>query len=124
MEQPARILIVDDEAAILFTMEAMLQRRGHSVTAAASGEEALQLIAQSSFDLLLLDLKMPGMSGLDVAYRAREIQPEVSILFLTGSSPIEGAVDDLDLHHFDYVIKTAAPQDVLARVAEALAARS
>ena len=70
MEQrPIQILIADDEAPIRLTMDALLRRRGYAVIAAESAEEAIDLIHQHSFDLLLLDLKMPGQSGLDVAAR-------------------------------------------------------
>ncbi len=120
-EQPARILIVDDEPAILFTMEVLLKRRGYVVTAAADGQQALDLLDQSAFDLLLLDLKMPGLSGVEIAERARELQPAASILILTGSSAIEGAPEELELGGFEYIIKTADTQEVLERIAEVLA---
>ena len=119
----AQILVVDDEEAIRLTLEILLKRRGYEVTTAASGAEALALIEQHVFDLLLLDLKMPGLSGLDVARRARLLQPEVTILFLTGSTTIAGAPEEPDLEQFDVLIKTASPQEVLEHVAAALEER-
>jgi DNA-binding NtrC family response regulator len=119
----AQILVVDDEEAIRLTLETLLQRRGYEVTTAASGAEALALIEQRVFDLLLLDLKMPGLSGLDVARRARVLQPAVAILFLTGSSTIAGAPEEPDLEQFDVLIKTTSPQEVLEHVAAALKER-
>ena len=68
----ARILVADDEAAIRFTMEILLRRHGYTVTTASNGAEALALVEQQPFELLLLDLKMPGLSGLEVARRACE----------------------------------------------------
>lgn len=125
MEQrPAQILIVDDEAPIRLTMDALLRRRGYTVTTAESAEEALDLIHQHSFDLLLLDLKMPGLSGLDVAARARELQPEAAVIILTGHGSLETAIQGMHLGVFDYMLKTSSPQEVQARVASALEQRS
>ena len=120
-QRTARILVVDDEDTIRRTLAALLQRRGYAVTVAASGAEALMLIEQQAFDLLLLDLVMPGSSGLEVARLARTIQPTAAILILTGSSEIAGAPSNLQLDDFTYMLKTASPQDVLARVADMVA---
>lgn len=121
MEQrPAQILIADDEAPIRLTMDALLRRRGFNVMTAESAEEALDLIHQHTFDLLLLDLKMPGLSGLDVAQRAREIQPEASVIILTGHGSLETALQGMHLGIYDYMLKTSSPQEVLARVTMAL----
>jgi DNA-binding response OmpR family regulator len=119
-QQAARILIVDDEAAIRLTMDMLLRRHGYTVVTATSGEEALALIAQQPFDLLLLDLKMPGLSGLEVAQRAQSLQPAPAILILTGSSAIEGALDEPGVGGFNYIIKTTSPEAVLERVAAAI----
>lgn len=117
MEQrSARILVADVEAAIRFTMEILLRRQGYTVTTATSGTEALALIEQQPFELLLLDLKMPGLSGLEVAQRACKLRQAAAILILTGSSQIEGAPDELGLDQFEYILKTASPQEVLDRV--------
>ena len=122
MEQrSARILVVDDEAMIRLTLEMLLRRRGYAVTIASSGAEALALIEQQPFDLLLLDLKMPGMSGIEVAQRARALQPAAKILILTGSSQIEGVVNELQDEQFELMLKTASPQEVLERVAAIMA---
>jgi CheY-like chemotaxis protein len=120
--QSARILIVDDEAAVRLTLDMLLRRRGYLVTVASNGDEALMLIAQQPFDLLLLDYKMPGLSGLDVALRARTLLPKAAVLFLTGSSTIAGLQEAPGLEHFDLLLKTASPQEVLDRVAAMLSA--
>lgn len=122
MEQrSARILVVDDEAMIRLTLEMLLRRRGYAVTIASIGAEALALIEQQPFDLLLLDLKMPGMSGIEVAQRARALQPAAKILILTGSSQIEGVVNEPHDEQFEFMLKTASPQEVLERVAAIMA---
>jgi len=118
MEQPtARILLVDDEAPIRMTLERLLQRRGYVVMVAASGEEALTQLAQHRFDLLLLDLRLPRISGLDIARHAQSLQPAPAILLLTGHASLEAASDTPRLETFEYMLKTSSPQDVLARVA-------
>jgi DNA-binding response OmpR family regulator len=123
-QEPAHVLIVDDEEPIRITMRDLLQRRGYDVTIAENGEAALALIHQRPFDLLLLDLKMPGLSGVDVAQRAREIQPDVAIIILTGHGSLESALDSMHLGVFDYLLKTSSPRDVIDRVAAALAQRA
>ena len=120
VQTPAQVLVVDDEAPIRITMSDMLRRRGYEVVAAASGEEALALLHQRPFDLLLLDLRMPGLSGLDVAQRARELHPDAAIIILTGHGSLDSAVEGIRLGVFDYLLKTASPRDVLARVAAAI----
>jgi DNA-binding NtrC family response regulator len=118
MEQrSARILVVDDEATIRLTLEMLLRRRGYIVTCASNGAEALAAIERQPFDLLLLDLKMPGLSGLDIAQRARVLHPGVGVLILTGSSQIEGIPEEQYSDEFRFMLKTASPQEVLDRVA-------
>src|SRR5918997_4002721 len=120
MEQGPAHILVDDEEPIRVTMRDLLQRRGHGVTTAEHGEAALALIHQRPFDLLLLDLKMPGLSGIDVARRARERWPEVAIIILTGHGSLDSAIDSMHLQVFDYLLKTASPREVLGRVESAI----
>lgn len=122
-QQSAQILVADDESAIRRTLDLLLQRRGFGVVAVASGEEALAASQHQQFDLFLLDLMMPGLSGIEVARHIRTLQPNAKILILTGSSPLEGASATQDLAEFDYMLKTASPQDVLQRVAVILGER-
>src|SRR5437867_7955282 len=95
MSQPARILMVDDEAAIRLTLGALLQRAGYDVTPAENGEEAVALLERQAFDLLLVDLKMPGMDGMQVAAEARARQPDIAIIVLTGHGSLDTAVAGL-----------------------------
>jgi DNA-binding response OmpR family regulator len=123
MNQPcARILVVDDEAVIRRTLETLLHRQGYEVWTAADGAEAFTWLRQGTFDLLLIDLKLPGgVSGLEIAQGARVYQPDAAILILTGSSELADAVDDSSVYGFENMLKTASPQDVLDRVAALLA---
>jgi len=123
MNQPcARILVVDDEAVIRRTLQTMLRRQGYEVWTAADGAEAFAWLREGAFDLLLIDLKLPGgVSGLEIAEGARAYQPDAAVLILTGSSELADAVGDSSVHHFETMLKTASPQDVLERVAALIA---
>lgn len=113
-QHPPRILVVDDEAAIRLILRTLLERQGYAVMTAASGLDALERIERYRFDLLLLDLLMPGMGGLEVAQQAQTLQPAAAILLFTDSDLLE----DVDLAGYDCMPKTASPEDVLDRVAE------
>lgn len=114
----SHILVVDDEAAIQITLGALLRRRGYRVTLAASGEQALAQIAAHRVDLVLLDLILSGISGLDVARFVSALHPDTAILMLTGSDTLAEVAHS----GYDYMEKTADPQAVLDRVAALLAA--
>jgi DNA-binding response OmpR family regulator len=123
MSQPARILTVDDESSIRLTLAAMLQRAGYDVISVESGEEAVTLLERQGFDLLLVDLKMPGMDGMQVVAAARQRQPDLAIIVLTGHGSLDTAVEGLHQGIFDYVLKTAEPAQVIERVKAGLEAR-
>jgi DNA-binding NtrC family response regulator len=121
-QEQAHILVVDDEATIRLTLDMILRRVGYAVTTAANGEEAMAWLLQSPFDLLLVDLKLPGMDGVAIARYAQKSHPSAGILFITGSSDFKGATVEEQVGHFDYILKTASPQEVVERVASALLA--
>ena len=124
MSQPSRILLVDDEANIRLTLSALLQRAGHDVTPAENGEDAVKLLEQQSFDLLLVDLKMPGMGGMDVVAAARQRQSDLAIIVLTGHGSLETAIEGLHQGVFDYLLKTTEPARVIERVEAAITERT
>jgi DNA-binding response OmpR family regulator len=123
MSQPARILTVDDEASIRLTLTAMLRRAGYDVTSAESGEEAVTLLERQGFDLMLVDLKMPSMDGMQVVAAARQRQPDLAIIVLTGHGSLDTAIAGLHQGIFDYMLKTAEPAQVIERVKAGLEAR-
>ena len=120
---PARILVVDDEEPIRRTLDIMLQRRGYAVATAANAEEALAQLAQAAFDLVLVDLQLPGMNGLELARIVERQQPSATIVVLTGSSDFRGQPVEEQVGDFDYLLKTTSPADVLAHIASVLARR-
>lgn len=124
MSEYARILVVDDEAPIRLTLSALLKRNGYDITSAENGFEAVDLLERQTFDLLLVDLKMPGMDGMQVVAAARRCQPDIAIIVLTGHGSLETAVEGLHQGVFDYLLKTTEPAQVIERVKSGLQARS
>jgi DNA-binding response OmpR family regulator len=124
MSQSARILIVDDEATIRLTLGTLLKRAGYEVTPAENGHEAIALLEQQRFDLMLVDLKMPEMDGMQVVAAARQRQADLAIIVLTGHGSLETAVEGLHQGVFDYLLKTTEPAQVIERVKVGLAARA
>lgn len=120
-QRGGRILLVEDMAAVRLTLSALLGRRGYEVTAAESGEAAVALLERDRFDLLLLDVHLPGMSGPDVARHAEQLGVGANILLLTGSATIERVGNEpARLEGFPCMPKTASPQEVLDTVAQAI----
>jgi DNA-binding response OmpR family regulator len=124
MSQPARILVVDDESSIRLTLSALLKRAGYDVTSAENGEEAVALLERQMVDLLLVDLKMPGMDGMQVVAAARQRQPDIAIIVLTGHGSLDTAIEGLHQGIFDYLLKTTDPPQVIERVKAGLVARA
>jgi two-component system response regulator FlrC len=99
------ILVVDDEPAMRLLLSSVLKDEGHDVTAAASGEEALQLIARRHYHLLLTDLKMPGISGLDLLEQVKRDDPGTAVIILTAFGTVEGAVAAMRMGAVHYLLK-------------------
>src|SRR5215510_2318372 len=114
----SRVLIVEDERDIRDLILLHLQRDGYQVTTAGSGEDALLQVKQSPPDLVLLDLMLPGMSGLEVCRRLRQEPTTASlpILMLTAKADEVDRVVGLELGADDYVVKPFSPKELLARV--------
>jgi DNA-binding response OmpR family regulator len=124
MAQPARILIVDDEQNIRLTLNALLGRAGHTVTTAASGEEAVKLFAQQQFDLMVVDLQMPGMNGIEVVEALRSRNHDTTVIILTGHGSLETAIEGIHQGVFDYLLKTTDPAQIVERVESGLEERA
>lgn len=119
-----RILIVDDEEAARKSLMDILRLEGYQVAMAADGPRGLELLANEPFDLLLLDLKMPGMGGLAVLEEARQQAPETKVIMLTAHGSLESAIQALRKDAHDYILKPAKPAEIIASIARALAERS
>jgi two-component system NtrC family response regulator len=100
-----RILVVDDDESLRWVTQAQLQQSGYQASAAASGAEALKLIRESPPDLVITDLIMPGMSGLDLLKRIRAEYPEIIVILATAYGAVENAVEAMRAGAYDYILK-------------------
>ncbi len=108
----AHILVVDDESAIRYSITKTLQRVGYQVESAASGEEALDMLSQQPYDVVLTDIRMPGISGVELLARIKEESPDAIVILLTGYASLDTAVESLRLGAHDYLIKPSSSQDI------------
>ncbi|MCR4411003.1 MAG: sigma-54 dependent transcriptional regulator [Thermoguttaceae bacterium] len=116
----SRILVVDDEPSVRAAFEAVLAGLDHEVVCAAKGAEALQRLKEGPFDLVLLDVCMPGMSGLAALDRIRELQPRLPVIVMTGQGTMETAIEATRRGAFDYHLKPLDPGEMLATIDKAL----
>jgi len=116
-----RVLVVDDEEPFRILMESELGRMGHAVQCVKSGEEALQALAAHEVEVVLLDLKMPGLGGMETLKRMREAGVAAEVIILTGHPDIDDAIQAMKLGAYDYLTKPARlaeVEEVLKRAAE------
>lgn len=118
----ARVLVVDDEAGIRSTLGRFLGLLGYHVDQAANGDQALQMLRRSRYDVAVLDIRMPGMDGVELMHRAREIVPALAVVLLTGHATVDSAIAALKARATDYLRKPVALDDIASAVARALEA--
>jgi two-component system response regulator HydG len=117
----SRLLIVDDEEIAMRNLQHVMEKEGYQVAAVQSGAEAVRLLKARSFDVILTDLRMEGVDGMDVLKKTRELQPGAEVIFITGYATAESAVQALKHGAFYYIAKPFRLDDVRKVVAEALA---
>ncbi|MBP8973506.1 MAG: response regulator transcription factor [Anaerolineae bacterium] len=122
MENPqeAHILVVDDEGAIRYSISKTLQRLDYQVHTAETGEEALEMMQRQEYDVVLTDIRMPGLSGVELLARIKEQAPDAVVILLTGYASLETAIESLRLGAHDYLVKPSSSQDIRNSVAEGL----
>lgn len=123
MNTPPRILIVDDEEAIRFSLEELLARDGHQVLAVESGERALAAITGQQFDLVLLDLRLEGIGGMEVLAALRQQAPDTAVIVLTAHGSMETAIKALRQGAHDYLLKPCDAASLRESVRTALLRR-
>jgi DNA-binding NtrC family response regulator len=124
MKNTASILLVDDDSAFRHVMSGELRRLGHDVTTAASGEEAVAHLERHEAEIVLLDLRLPGMQGLATLKAIRARNPSLEVIMLTGHGSIDTAIESIREGAFDYVTKPCPLDEVQIRVQRAIEHRA
>lgn len=118
--ETARVLVVDDEGAIRYSVSKTLQRVGYEVDEAASGEEALEIMAKRDYEVVLTDIRMPGLTGVELLKKIKEVSPDAIVILMTGYASLGTAVESLRLGAHDYLIKPSSSQDIRQSVARGI----
>ncbi|MCK4395830.1 response regulator [candidate division WOR-3 bacterium] len=119
----ASILIVDDESVVCKSCEKILKLKGHEVDSALSGQEALGKIEKKRYDVVITDLKMPGIDGMKLLNIVKEKYEEVDVIMITGYASIDTAVEAMKLGAFDYIPKPFTPEELRSVTVRALERR-
>lgn len=114
-----RVLVVDDELDFLETLVKRLQRRKVDARGISSGVEALRLVEQEHFDVVILDIRMPGMDGIETLREMKRKRPLMEVILLTGHASVESGMQGMQLGAFDYVMKPAEFEEILEKVRQA-----
>ena len=121
MATKAKLLVVDDELIVRDSLDKWFREEGYEVTTADSAQDALTKMGEGRFDLALVDIKMPGVDGVELQRRMHEIDPEMIVIIMTGYASVETAVAALKNGAYDYVSKPFDPDDMAHTVHNALA---
>jgi len=121
MTKKPRILVVDDEAAMRESLKDWLMEDGYEVGLAAGGEEAIAMAREKGFEVVLLDLKMPGMNGLETLKKLKEVRPDAEILMMTAYAAVDTAVQAMKKGAFDYLVKPFDPDEVEMQIKKIVA---
>ncbi len=112
----AKLLLVDDEVVFTNNMNKLLQNRGYQVAVANSGDAAIKLLQQENFDVVVLDLKMPGMDGLATLRNMKKLGLDTQTLILTGHGSIDSAMEATKLGAYDYLPKPCEIGELVAKI--------
>ena len=119
MEQAIRVLVVDDEDDFRETVVKRLRARKLEAEGAGSGAAALELIKERDFDVMVLDVKMPGMDGIETLRLVKQIRPEIEVIMLTGHASVEFGLKGMQLGAFDYIMKPAPIGELMDTIGQA-----
>lgn len=119
-----RLMLVDDEERFLQTTQKVLQRKGYEVLTATSGQEAMEKLKKQTIPVVILDVKMPGMDGVETLKAIKAFYPLVEVIMLTGNATVDSAIDGLKSGAFDYLMKPCDIDVLLGKVEEANSKRT
>lgn len=118
------VLLVDDELEFLETLVKRLKKRNLAVQGAKSGEEALKILETEPVDVVVLDVKMPGMDGIETLGEIKKLYPLVEVIMLTGHASMEVAIEGMELGAFDYLMKPMNIDELLYKLQDAYQKKS
>ncbi len=116
MASAPRILIVDDEERFRVTLRKLLVLKGLEVDTAGSGREALEMLKTGSYDVVLLDVKMPEMNGIEALAEIKKIDPNIEVIILTGHASVDVAVEIMRLGGYEYLLKPCPMEDLMDKI--------
>ncbi|MBW1727283.1 MAG: response regulator [Deltaproteobacteria bacterium] len=119
-----RILLVDDEKEFVETLAERLRTRDFDVTTAFSGDEALEKLKEYNFDVTILDVKMPGMDGIEALMEIKKLKPLTEVLMLTGHGTIETAIEGMKIGAYDFLLKPCEMDVLLDKINKAYERKS
>jgi DNA-binding NtrC family response regulator len=114
-----RVLLVDDEEEFVETLGERLEVRGFDVTTALSGAEALERIQEREIDLVVLDVQMPGLDGVEALRQIKQRKPLIEVIMLTGHATVQTAIDGMKLGAFDFLLKPAETEELVEKIRRA-----
>jgi len=118
MKRP-RILLVDDEVAFANNLLKLLSKRGYDVVVVYNGADAVNMVGEKEFDVIILDMKMPGMDGIATLKEIKKKAPLVEVVILTGHGSVESGIEGMQLGAFDFLMKPVSIDDLQEKVSEA-----
>jgi DNA-binding NtrC family response regulator len=114
-----QVMLVDDEVEFLNTLTKRLRKRGVDIKGVESGERALEALKEGQYDVIILDVRMPGMDGIEVLKKIKDGYPLTEVIMLTGHANVEVAVQGMELGAFDYLMKPMDIDELLYKVEDA-----
>jgi DNA-binding NtrC family response regulator len=117
-----RVLIVDDESEYIEVLSERLSLRGYETMGASGGEEALRLIGEQPVDIVLLDVMMPGLGGIDTLIRIKNHDPGIAVIMLSGHADVKTAIQGMELGAYDYLVKPVTLDELLYKIEDARSA--
>ena len=114
-----RVLIVDDEEQFILPLAERLRMRDYDVTTSLSGGDAVDKINRYNYDVVILDVMMPGMDGVETLREIKKIKPLTEIIMLTGHATVETAIEGMKLGASDFLMKPCQPEDLVAKIDKA-----
>ena len=115
----SRLLIVDDEEQFVEALSERLSMRGYDVTTSHTGEDAVEKITDYNFDVVILDVRLPGIEGTEVLRKIRDLKPLTEVIMLTGYGTMEIAIEGMKLGAFDFLVKPCETEDLTAKIDKA-----